>query len=414
MIHWKKVIALVGGNGLSLAGDFVLLVALSWTAVKIGGAGAVTALLLAETVPRALMLIFGGAIADTLGPRLVLLRTTGARLAFLAVGTIAVLSVHNFWVLLVIAIVEGVLLGLSSPSTGSVMPRLATGDQLARANSLYGTVLRVAPIAGAPVGAWLIATGQLWHAMLVITLTCAISFVTLAYATQGMQRPPRSEEDNLIRRSGAGFRLLASNPRLRWMFIAAFSLDLAFGWPLEVALPLISHQREWGVAAVGVVVAAFGCGALVSSALGALIAHRIPITVRLIASGFGIAAGIVVMALMPSVLTLAIVSLLVGTMCGLNGPAIVTTYQQAAPRSSMGGAMSMLALSGAGTGPASIALFGGLAFVIGVEVTWVVCGIVALVGPIAALIALRHPVSVESEVEPEVDTPAPERELVSA
>ncbi|WP_117212763.1 MFS transporter [Allorhizocola rhizosphaerae] len=412
-IHWRKVIALVGGNGLSLAGDFVLLVALSWTAVQIGGAGTVTAIMLAETLPRALVLIFGGAIADTLGPRMVLLRTTGARFAVLAIGTVIVLNVHSFWPLLFIAVAEGVLLGLSSPSTGSLMPRLADGDHLARANSLYGTVLRLAPIVGAPIGAALIATGRLWVAMVVVTLTCAAQWGTLLYATKGIERPTvREGDDSLWRRSGDGLRLLRANPRLRLMFVSAFCLDLAFGWPLEVALPLIADQREWGVAAVGIVVSTFGIGALASGVLGAMIAHRIPIMIRLIASGVGIAAGIVLMALMPSVVSLAVASFLVGTMCGLNGPAIVTTYQQAAPKNAMGAAMSTLSLSGAGTGPFSIALFSGLAFVIGVEVTWIVCGVVALIGPIAALLALRHPIA--DEPAPQVELEAREPALVGA
>lgn len=53
--------------------------------------------------------------------------------------------------------------------------------------------------------------------------------------------------------------------------------------------------------------------------------------------------------------------------------------------------MSMLSLAGVGTGPVSVALFGALALLSGLQVTWLLCGLVALVGPVAAILALRHP-----------------------
>ncbi|WP_432828442.1 MFS transporter [Dactylosporangium sp. CA-092794] len=404
-IDWRRVAFLVAGNALSLAGDFVLLVALGWTAVQIGGAGAVTTLVLAQTVPRALMLIFGGAIADGRGPRFVVLRATGARVVVLAAGAAVVLTVHAFWPLVVIAVLEGVMLGLASPATGAMMATLANGDQLVRANSLYSTVLRLAPIIGAPIGAWLIAVGELWQALVAGSVVCAVVFAGLLYVTSGMTRPERTgDEENLIRRSGAGFRLLAGDHRLLWLFVSAFCLDLAFGWPLEVALPLLANGRSWGVGAVGIVVATFSAGALTAGALGALLAHRIPLKLRLVASGVVMAAGIATMVLMPSVVSLAAVALLVGAMAGLNGPAVVTAYQQAAPRTSMGAAMATLALSAVGTGPVSIAAFSALSLLIGTPATWVLCGVIALAGPVAAARALRR------REEPA----APRREVVEA
>jgi MFS transporter, DHA3 family, macrolide efflux protein len=400
-IDWRRVAVLVAGNALSLAGDFVLLVALGWTAVQIGGAGAVTTVVLALTVPRALMLMFGGAVTDGRGPRFVVLRTTAARAAVLAAGAAVVLTVDAFWPLVVIAVLEGVLLGLSSPATGAMMSTLATGDHLVRANSLYGTVLRVAPIVGAPIGAWLIAAGELWQAMLVVAAVCAALFAGLLYVTSGMARPERSGEESLVRRSGAGFRLLAEDRRLRWLFVSAFCLDLALSWPLEVALPLLADSRDWGVGAVGIVVATFSAGALAAGALGALLAHRIPLRARLVASGAVIAAGVVAMALMPSVVALAAVALAVGAMCGLNGPAVVTAYQQAAPRASMGAAMATLALSAVGTAPVSIAAFSALNLLIGLPATWVLCGVIAFAGPFAAARALHRreePVTARREV----------------
>ncbi|MCI4066937.1 MFS transporter [Micromonospora sp. R77] len=406
-IQWRKVMILTASQGLSLTGDYVLLVALGWTAVQLGGAGAITTLMLAGTIPRALTLIFSGAVTDIFGPRFVLLRTTSARVLLLATGAAVTLTTHWFWPLVLIAAVEGVLLGLASPSSSTLMPRLADGDQLARANSLSAMVTRVAPIVGSPIGAWMIATGELWEAMAAVAVTCAVSLVGVLVVTRGMSGGSRTPGENMLRRSGDGLRLLRAYSRLRWLFVCAFLLDLAFGWPIDVALPLLVAGRGWGVGSVAVVVVAFSGGALVAGATGALLAHRIPLVVRLVVTGVGIGVGILAMALMPSVTALAAVGAGVGLMAGLNGPAIVTVYQQASPRARLGTAMSMLTLASIGTTPVSIVAFGALSAGIGVRATWLVCGVVALAAPLAALVALRQPQPGTEPEQPAVESEPP-------
>ncbi|MFF7178275.1 MFS transporter [Streptomyces sp. NPDC008121] len=401
-VPWGRVGALVGGQAAVQLGSFGLLIAMNWTAVQIGGTKAVTLLMLAATVPRALMLIFGGAVADTLGPRFVLLRTTSARAALLAFGAVVTATTHQLWPLVTIALVEGMLLGLAGPASGMLLPRFASGGQLARANSAYAMVLRVAPILGAPAGAWLITVGELWVAMAAAAATGVIWLGCLLHVTRGFTRPARSRGGpSLLRRSGDGFRLLARHPRLRWMFVASLCLDMAFSWPAEVALPLLVHQRGWGVGAVAMVLAAFSVGALGSSALGAAFAHRIPVFVRLVVTGAGLAVGITVMALMATPLSLTLVAAAVGLLSGLNGPAIVTLYQEAAPTDRMGAAMSTLSLAGIGTAPLSIALFSSLSLVLGVQQTWLLCGAIAAVSPVAAFLALRQ------RPEPAAESPVP-------
>ncbi|MBY8882691.1 MFS transporter [Actinacidiphila acidipaludis] len=395
-VHWSKVGALVSGQAVVQGGSYALLIAMNWTAVRIGGASAVSLLMLAATVPRALMLLFGGAVSDTRGPRWVLLRTTAARAVVLAVGAVVAASSDRLTPLVVIAALEGALLGLAGPASGVLMPQLASREHLGRANSLYAMVLRLAPIAGAPVGAWLISMGRIWETLVIAAGTGVIWLGCLLYVTHGFTAPPRQPGGSTVRRSGDGFRLLLDDTRLRYMFLASFCLDLAFGWPADVALPALVNQRGWGVSAVGVVLAAFSVGALGSSAAGAVLAHRISMFVRLVATGLGLAVGIVVMALMPSVLSLSLVAAGVGLLSGLNGPAIVTVYQQSAPASRMGAAMSTLSLSGIGVGPLSIAVFSSLAVGLGVQTTWLICGAVAFGSPFAALVALRRPLAADA------------------
>lgn len=392
LIDWTKVGLLVAGQAATQGGGFVLLIAMTWTAVQLGGTTAVSLLLLSAAVPRGLVIIFGGAVTDMLGPRYVVLRTTLARAVVLLLGAFVVFRVDALWPLIVISALEGILFGLGGPASTSLMPHLAKGDYLGRANSLYSMVLRIAPVVGVPVGAWMIGSYHLGYAVLVSTVTTLLALCCLLYVTSGFIRPARDPGESMLWRSTDGLRLLAWYPRLRWLFVASFTLDLAFNWPLEVALPLLVSERGWEVGVVGIVAACFGVGALVSSGVAALLAHRISVWVRLVLAGLGLAVGIFTMALLPSATALYVASFAVGLMFGFVGPAVITLYQEAAPQDRMGTVMSLFALSVIGTAPLSIAVFSGLSLLIGVSATWGLCGIVAFGCPLAAAVALRRPV----------------------
>ncbi|WP_225801295.1 MFS transporter [Streptomyces sp. NK15101] len=390
-VDWRRVSSLVIGQAAVQAGSFALLIAMSWTAVQLGGREAVTYVTLAATLPRALLLLFGGALADALGPRAVLLRATTVRVLVLVAGTLVTATTESLWPLIAVALVDGVLLGLTGPASGVLLPRLAPQDQLGRANSLFSMVLRVAPIAGSPLGAWLVVVGGLPVAMAAAAAGCAVWLACASHVTHGMTRPERAPQgpSSLLRRSGDGFRLLAAHPRLRWMFVACFCMDLAFLWPAEVALPLRAADEGWGVGAVAMVLAVFGAGALASAALGAALAHRIPAHTKLVVTGAGLAAGMAAMALVPSPVVLAGTAGAVGLLSGLNGPALVTAYQQAVPEGRMGAAMSTFALSGIGAAPLSLAVFSPVSLYLGVTGTWLLCAGLALLSPVAAAVALR-------------------------
>lgn len=391
-VDWPRISSLVGGQAAVQGGSFALLIAMNWTAIQLGGHGAVTLVILASTLPRALMLLFGGALTDSLGPRALLLRATGTRVAVLAAGALITATTDTLWPLIAIALVEGALLGLTGPASGVLLTRLAPEEHLGRANSLFSMVLRLAPIAGSPLGAWLVTVGGLPAVMIVAAVGCAVWLACAAHVTHGMARPERARGGpSLLRRSGDGFRLLAAHPRLRWMFVACFCLDLTFVWPAEVALPLQAADRGWGIGSVALVLAAFSVGALASAAIGAALAHRIPVFVKLVVTGTGLAAGIAAMALVPSPTVLAGVACAVGLFSGLNGPALVTAYQQAVPEGRMGAAMSVLTLSTIGAAPLSLALFSTVSLHLGVTRTWLLCAALAFLSPVAATLALRAP-----------------------
>jgi DHA3 family macrolide efflux protein-like MFS transporter len=386
---WGRVGLLLSGQGISLIGDQVFFIAAVWAAAQLGGALAVTWVTLAESVPRALAMIFGGVICDAFGPRAVLLRTTGVRIAVLAVAVGVAASAQSVPLLVVVAALEGLLLGLGSPSFGTLLPRMVSRESLGRANSIRTMVARFAPILGSPFGAWLVATGHLSVALAVVCGGCMVSWLCLAPSTRSIDAPRTVSSVPLWRRSGDGVKLLMADQKLRLLFLSGLCLDFAFAWPMNPGLPEVVMNRGWGVYAVGLLIACWATGALMSAGLGALLGDRIPLSVRLVGSGFGIAVLLTGMILAPTLPAMAGLAVLLGICSGQNGPAIVTLYQQAAPRDQLGVAMSMVSLSGIGCAPLAYAACGAVASLSNPSIAWFCSALIAFGGPLAAARALR-------------------------
>ena len=68
----RRVQAWVVSTGISQAGDVAWMIGLAWTAAKIGSATETGLVVGIGTLPRALMLLFGGALADRLDARRVM------------------------------------------------------------------------------------------------------------------------------------------------------------------------------------------------------------------------------------------------------------------------------------------------------------------------------------------------------
>jgi MFS family permease len=73
-------------SGISAAGDTAWLVALAWTATAIAGPGSAGLMLGAGTLPRAIVSLYGGALADRLDTRRVMVLTNLGRIAVLLVA----------------------------------------------------------------------------------------------------------------------------------------------------------------------------------------------------------------------------------------------------------------------------------------------------------------------------------------
>ncbi len=104
----------------SMVGDSVYYIALSWAAVQQGSPAQAGAVMAVSAVPRALLMLGGGVIADRFGPRRVVIGSDLVRCAAgLSVAALLFLTSPGLWPLALLAVVFGTVDAVFMPAVGA-------------------------------------------------------------------------------------------------------------------------------------------------------------------------------------------------------------------------------------------------------------------------------------------------------
>lgn len=134
-----------------MVGDAAYFVALGGRAEG-SGTGQVGLVMAVGAIPRAILMLGGGVIADLFDPRMVVVSSHAVRaVVILAAATALAFSTPGLWLLVALALVFGVVDALFMPAVGAMPPRLTSRDQLMRLQSLRNLVQRSGHIAGPPL-----------------------------------------------------------------------------------------------------------------------------------------------------------------------------------------------------------------------------------------------------------------------
>ncbi|MYR56138.1 MFS transporter, partial [Streptomyces sp. SID625] len=317
-----NVLRWLGGYLSSAVGDNVYYIALSWAAVQSGTpaqAGLVTA---AGALPRALLMLGGGVVADRYGPRRVVLGSTAVRSALVLTAAVLLLVASpGLWTLGAVAVLFGLVDAVFLPAAGALPGRIAARDQIARVQGMRGLAVRLANVLGGPLGGLGVALGGTAGAFGLAALLVGMSLPLLFLVRVGGPAPGTAEPAR--RALGAelrdGLRHIRQDPVLRPLVLAIALSDLGFVGPMNLGLTLLAQQRDWGTAGLGWVLAGFGTGAGAASLLLTW-RGRIPRAGAVAALANVVSAvAVAALALMPSVPAAAVTALLIGVSAGLAG-----------------------------------------------------------------------------------------------
>ncbi|WP_330311642.1 MFS transporter [Streptomyces sp. NBC_00523] len=317
-----NILRWLGAYTASMIGDSVYYMALAWAAARTGSATQTGLVLAAGSIPRAVLLLGGGVLADRLGPRRVVVASDTARcLVILGLAGALLLTSPTVWMLIAVALVFGAVDALFLPAVGALPPRITAASQLARVQGMRGLATRTANVVGAPLGGVAVALGGPVLAFAAAGILFAVSLPLLLAVR--MAPLPASEAaaptGSAWHELADGLRHIRRHPVLGPLMLVVAVSELGFVGPLNLGLILLSDERGWGASGMGWVVAAFGTGAGASALLLA-VRGRVPraglvMCLTVLVGALAIAA----LAYVPSLPLAAAVAVLVGLFAGLGG-----------------------------------------------------------------------------------------------
>ena len=252
------------GQSISTIGAEISTVAIPYQVYKLTGSTALVGLLgLASLVPLLVVPLVGGAIADALDRRTILLRTE-AGMAAIAVLLLAnsLLPHPQVWALFVLDSLYVAIYSLGRPALASLAPRLVPDEEVAAAAAIDGVYGSLAAVGGPAIAGVLISVaGVPWTYGLDLA-TYAASLVAVAALPK---LPPLGEVDRPSLRSIVdGFRYLRGRQALIGIFLVDTNA-MVFGMPSALFPAFALHRFGGDAATVGYLYAAPSAGALIGS-----------------------------------------------------------------------------------------------------------------------------------------------------
>ncbi|MEE4544228.1 MFS transporter [Streptomyces sp. V4-01] len=254
---------------------------LTGSAVAVGAIGAV------ELVPLIVFGLYGGALADAMDRKLLIVASEAAQGLLVAALLVNTLLPHPVvWPLYAAAALSSALTGLQRPALDAIVPRIVRREQLAAAAALNALRWQFGAIAGPAVAGLVIAWAGLGWAYGADAVTFAVS-VLLGL---GLRRSPAAHDAR-----PPSLRGIAEGARYAWSrkeLLGTYAIDLAamfFAYPAAI-FPFLAddlHAR-WSL---GLMYAAGSVGSLAVSLTSGWSSrvHRHGRMVVLAAAGWGLA-----------------------------------------------------------------------------------------------------------------------------
>jgi MFS family permease len=361
------------GESISLLGDQFHFIALSWLTLQITGSGlALGTVLMVGAIPRAIFMLFGGALSDLISPRRIMIISNICRAIIVAIIAFMVFfEVVELWHLYLLSITFGIADSFFHPAFNALIPRVVEKDKLEAGNAiLRGTHELSFLIGSAPAGLLISAVGiDLAFGIDSVSFVLAAIILSMMTRTKGKtvlsadeyhvsNKPIRLK--NVISDIREGVKYVFSKPAFRAFILAIAVIDFCFAGPIDVGLAWLSDNRfVGGATAFGIVLSSFGGGAVIGTIIaGTVKFKRRGLLLALIGCLAGIGLGIY--GIVPNVFTAAILSAVIGVGVGIFNIVLITWFQRESPSRMIGRVMSLLMFASVGVMPFSFAISGML------------------------------------------------------
>jgi MFS family permease len=381
---------LILGATVSMFGDQFYLVALPWLVLQITGSSvALGTVLMLAAVPRAVLMLMGGAISDRSSPRRVMLLTASSRTILVAaISVLGWYGVLALWHVYILAFAFGAADAFAIPAFQAILPVLVPREQLTQANSALQSSMQLSMITGpAPAGIIIKKLGTMWAFFI-----DAVSFLFIIAPLWVIPDPPKASSQqsrpNVWHTIVEGLRYVHADVAMRTIIGFGCALNFCIMGPIMVGLAAIAKNQFNSATAYGLMFSAFAFGALAGSlTAGMRKQKRRGIMILFVGSTLGVLLATV--GFLHSLIGLCVDMFLMGLTSGYSNVHMTAWYQERVETSLMGRVMSVRMFTIFGLMPVSLAIAGFLAEV-SMQILFASAGILMLA--VTVLAATQRPV----------------------
>ena len=364
------------GQSVSMLASQFSMIAFPWLVLLLTGNGlAMGSVLALMGVPRALLMLVGGAVTDRFSCRGVLLASTVGR--FAVISLLAALTLGGLItapVLYFFALAFGIIDAFSFPAGSAILPQLVGSERLGQANALVQGTAQIAVFVGPVVASAVIAalsggasaetaTSMLGIGVAFVVDACGFAVSAIALASIRTRAVVAQQAgESVLRAIREGLTTVWHDAPVRVYFIMIAGINLLFAGPFAIGIPVLARMRlVEGVTALGMIMSAYGGGSLLGIVLAGSL--KVPFerqTGRVTGLISTLGLGLVVIGLSFSTPLTALVAATMGFANGYVVVGFITWLQRRTPPQMLGRVMSLLMFASVGLQPVSMTLGGAL------------------------------------------------------
>lgn len=383
----------------SLVSFFMVLIARGWLVLeRTDSAFLVTAVSAISMVPMFFFSAFGGAIADRLNRRTILILGELANFVILLVqGLLLVANLLETWHLFALALLNGIAFSLMHPARSALVPNVVGPGEITSGVVLYSTIFSVSQLIGPALAGYIIHLTSMSITFLVpaFLLVPAVALVMPLRVSQARVGAGQNTSGSIMRSLFEGWLYVWH----RQVFLGLMLLGLVgtfFGIPYNSLLPVFARDvLDVGADGLGLLAALAGVGGIVGGFTIAFFSSPRQLRYLVFLGGIGMGLAIVLFALSTEfVLSLALVAL-VGFMLHIFLTSNVALVQVACPDYIRGRVMGMRMIV-MGVGPLGMVLLGAGAELLSPATSMALMGAIGVILTVA--IGLAMPALREAEV----------------
>ncbi|WP_042221034.1 MFS transporter [Oceanobacillus manasiensis] len=374
----------------AIVGFSMFLTTTTWYVTTTLSAGSLGLVLIAATVPRLLMMVFGGVIADKYKKSMVMFWTNLLQ-SFLLFGIFWLVSTDNMnlTLLLLLAGVFGMLDAFFGPASSSMIPKVVEKRQLQQANAYFQGIDQVSFIIG-PILAGIImevfsVSTSYFVASILVFLSAIIIFPPFVKEGEVENQEQNKPLDDLKE----GISYIRRSSFLLTGILVLITLNFFIFGTLNLALPLVVDLYGGSPINLSAMEVSLGVGMVIST----ITLSRVQIKRRGRASIFGLFAAIfsfLIFSQAPSLLLLTVLVFFIGVSMPFVFIPFFTAVQETTENRLMGRVMSIIFLAMNGFDPIAYGVMSGfIALGITVQVTLLAFGIAGLI--VALFIYFKAP-----------------------